>query len=336
MIGSEASYSIGDKLKLAAFRICEKSPWLRYHLRLNFPARVGRSKILVPMIDGAWPEFEDYENWFLPVLEHILPRKSGAFFDIGANRGQTIVKLASLDPIRRYVGFEPNLQCCYFVEQVIQQNGLVNATILPLALSDDIGIALLRLSKRGTESSTIVEGVRSEYAYNTAKPIYRAVGDEIAQALGVDSLAVLKVDVEGGELEVLRGLRGMIARHRPCLIFEILPPRLVYHDESRRAGVERPDILAINTERCRQLFAFLADNGYVYHNVFGDGQLRDLGDRLFADDADMGMSNFIAVHKDEADALLSGLELNGTAPSSSEAAAAASASSTNPAPQAHA
>lgn len=329
---SGASYSIADTVKLAAFRICEKSPWLRYHLRLNFPARVGRSKILVPMIDGAWPEFEDYENWFLPVLERILPRKSGAFFDIGANRGQTIVKLASLDPARRYIGFEPNLQCCYFVEKVIQQNGLVNATILPLALSDDTGIALLRLSGRGTGLSTIVEGVRSEHAYHTVKPVYRVVGDEIAQALGVDSLAILKVDVEGGELEALRGLRGMIARHRPCLIFEILPPKLVYRDESRQAGIERPDILALNTQRCQQLFTLLADNGYVFHNVFGDGQLRDLGDRLFADDANMSMSNFIAVHKDEAGDLLSDFEFVDAAPTHPETAA--TSASANPAPQA--
>lgn len=317
-----AVYSVADRFKLAAFRICEKFPWLRYHLRLNFPARVGRSKVLVPMIDGAWPEFEDYENWFLPLLEHILPRKPGAFFDVGANRGQTLVKLASLDPARRYVGFEPNLQCCYFVEKVIQQNRLANATILPLALSDDTGIALLRLSKRGTESSTIIEGVRSKNAYSAVKPIYRAVGDEIAQALAIDSLAVLKVDVEGGELEVLRGLEGMIARHRPCLIFEILPPKLVYRDESHRAGIERPDILAINMERCRQLFALLTDGGYVFHNIFGNGQLRDLGDRLFADDADMSMSNFIAVHKDEAGDLLSGFDLGDATLLSPETAAA--------------
>ena len=41
-------------------------------------------------------------------------------------------------------------------------------------------------------------------------------------ALGLDRLDLVKLDVEGMELEVLRGARDVLARHRPILLVEVI------------------------------------------------------------------------------------------------------------------
>jgi hypothetical protein len=52
-------------------------------------------------------------------------------------------------------------------------------------------------------------------------------GDEALQSLDLSSLALIKIDVEGGELEVLRGLESTISRFKPYIVFEVLPHMIV-------------------------------------------------------------------------------------------------------------
>ena len=47
--------------------------------------------------------------------------------------------------------------------------------------------------------------------------------DEVAQTLEICPVAVLKVDVEGAELEALNGAHGVLAEWRPFILCEVLP-----------------------------------------------------------------------------------------------------------------
>jgi len=50
--------------------------------------------------------------------------------------GQNLAKILSIDKDRPYLGFEPQLSCCFNADQFIKANDLVNARVLPIALSD--------------------------------------------------------------------------------------------------------------------------------------------------------------------------------------------------------
>ena len=47
------------------------------------------------------------EPWLDAVYQTVLRCREGAFLDIGANIGQTMLKILSLDPSRQYMGFKP-------------------------------------------------------------------------------------------------------------------------------------------------------------------------------------------------------------------------------------
>ena len=58
------------------------------------------------------------------VIQRLFKLKSGAFIDVGVNLGQTLLKVAAIDPGRAYVGFEPNPACVDYVWKLIETNNL--------------------------------------------------------------------------------------------------------------------------------------------------------------------------------------------------------------------
>lgn len=286
-----------------AFRVAQRVGWLRYHLLLNRDVRVGEATIRLPVVEGQYAQHEDYERWLAAALRRIFARRPGAFIDVGANRGQTLIKVAAIDRERRYVGFEPNIACAFLVERLIELNGLHRHDILAVGLSDSAAPLQLLLSSTGTESSTTAEGVRGAAAYFRAKRVVVETGDTLLAPLELDAIAVIKVDVEGAELEVLRGLRGTIARHRPWLVFEVLPPALVDKVEQRMGTPERAEVTARNRRRALELQLLLKSLDYCFRNIHGEGELRRCASLDMGEQADLSMSNFIAVPRSEEQAL---------------------------------
>ncbi len=67
---------------------------------------------------------EEHEPWMDAAYSAALNSKKGIFIDVGANTGQTLLKVLSFDRDREYLGFEPQLDCCYFIEKFIKENNL--------------------------------------------------------------------------------------------------------------------------------------------------------------------------------------------------------------------
>jgi len=158
-------------------------------------------------------------------FERLLKLRSGTFVDVGVNLGQTLLKVKVLDRDRRYVGFETNPRCCQYVEELIKVNGFPGCTIVPAGLADRNG--LLTLYLRPNVSLDPMATIISDFAEAGAPARRQAAavfrGDDVAESVEAGEVAIIKIDTEGAELEVLRGLAGTIARHRPFIICEVLP-----------------------------------------------------------------------------------------------------------------
>jgi FkbM family methyltransferase len=282
------------RLYTLLFRLIQQIPLLRYHVRLNLDVKVGRAVVKIPVMEGQFPQHEDYESWMLLVVERIFERRAGAFIDVGANRGQTLIKVAAVDPQRAYIGFEPNIDCAAFVERIIELNRLGNHAIFPVGLSDRSGPVELLLSKTGTESSTTATGVRGSGAYGGAKYVMVETGDEILSALKLDAICAIKVDVEGAELEAFAGLRQTIERHRPWLVFEVLPPLLVDKVEARLQSPDRAQITERNQRRAARLQSLIEGMGYCLWGVRAEGCLVHANSLDMGEIGDLSMCNFIA------------------------------------------
>lgn len=153
--------------------------------------------------------------------------------DVGANLGLYTYFLARA--CRHVYAFEPNPNPLHTLRAVADSN----VTVLPLALSDESGEAELTVprGRRGwtNNGATLCAGYAGPSL--TLKVPARRIDD-----LGLRDIGIIKIDVEGYELGVLRGARETLARERPALLVE---------NEIAHVG-----------DKFGQLFDFLASAGY--------------------------------------------------------------------------
>jgi FkbM family methyltransferase len=136
------------------------------------------------------------------------------FVDVGANIGY-FTKLASrlVGATGRVFAFEPMPAALRLLRMNTSQ--LPNVTVLPLALSDMKGAATFYVRKKGDTSSLSHDP--------GANPVPVTVDTLDESLAGQPRIDVIKIDVEGSELEVLRGGRAILERKRPIVYFEFLP-----------------------------------------------------------------------------------------------------------------
>jgi len=179
--------------------------------------------------------FRDTERWMLPLLGKLLPVSQGTFIDVGANVGQTLLRLKTIEPERPWVGFEPAPVMLDAMKEVIALNALPACTVVEAALADRAGTTRLFGVTDSDAASSMVEDLRPEgdMARETSYEVALVDGSSLAGSLLAPTVGLVKIDVEGGELEVIRGLRAVLRRDRPPLICEMLP---IADDGSARAG----------------------------------------------------------------------------------------------------
>jgi len=211
---------------------------------------------------------EAREPWLENLLGRLLAMREGAFVDVGANVGQTMLVLLGVEPERRYVGFEPQIRACQLVQAFIDRNGIDHFTILPIGLSDENGILTLNSRALNDVSASLVAQYRPDGFHPKKHFVPVMTGDDVLAQIGAGPIAVIKIDVEGGELAVMRGLSNTIGRQMPPIVFEILPDKLLITGE-----VLDPETRAFRHQLHAHMAAELHAHGYGLFEVDDAGAL---------------------------------------------------------------
>lgn len=175
---------------------------------------------------GVFSEYLDWRIFFLGGFERetvnlckFLSCHAAfpAFCDIGANRGLYSLLLAGL--YARVVAFEPLDGNIRKLKSALDENGIDNVEILPLALGEADGQAPFYLPPEGNDG---VGSFLPEHVQNSSRTevIRIRQGDSILQERNVRP-GLLKIDTEGYEWQVLRGLKATLERDRPFIVLEI-------------------------------------------------------------------------------------------------------------------
>lgn len=154
-------------------------------------------------------------------------RSANIFYDIGANVGLFSLSAALLHHQLRVFAFEPESLNYERLVANIRRNSL-GARITPLqtALGAQPGEVLLE--RQGAHSglgghAVLARDQESAQAVESV-PCHR-VDDLVAEGQ-LPPPNLVKIDVEGFELQVLRGMRNVLAEHRPLVFLELHPRRL--------------------------------------------------------------------------------------------------------------
>lgn len=143
----------------------------------------------------------------------------GAVLDIGANVG-VYAALADAVTDRQVIGFEPTPALVELAGSFGAENGFGYA-MESLALGAENGTATFYLSASSDSSNSLVEGFRKS---STQIDVSVETLDSYLERTGLVP-AVVKVDTESTEPDVLVGAGRSIERHRPWIICEVLAGR---------------------------------------------------------------------------------------------------------------
>jgi FkbM family methyltransferase len=192
--------------------------------------RLVRTPVVVPLFNGsrfrAYPDCDVSSAALysrIPNFQSLsFLRKhidKGTLIDVGANVG--LISLLLADKIQHAILFEPNPAAAARARENLALNHL-GFEVHELALSDQAGVVELE-NAGGVDSCnrTVVGFAASVPTISVPRNTLDSFLDECG-ALAAPILAV-KIDVEGHENSVLRGMLGMLETHRPRLVmFEYL------------------------------------------------------------------------------------------------------------------
>jgi FkbM family methyltransferase len=189
-------------------------------LGLNMKIPLGGSGV---NLNDTLSHFKWAGSWKANVFERLVQGSRPIFVDVGANIGQTLLEIFATHPDARYVGFEPILPCVSYLASVIQANEWETATILASALAAEEGvIALYRHSGSITDScATVYEDLRPGRKFDRDwVPCLRF--DTVREKLNLNNIDMVKIDVEGAELDVIKGMEDTLNSIRPIVLCEVL------------------------------------------------------------------------------------------------------------------
>lgn len=235
----------------------------RVVLRRRLPVRVGGQYIYVSP-DAAlkfWKRDLDRTDpaLFDWAAEFINP--GDVVWDVGANVGLFSFAAASrCGPDGQVLAIEADLRLIEILRRSARSPGANTApvTVLPVAISDQVGVAEFVIATRGRSANHLADTAGSSQAGGVRETV-------MAMTVTLDWLLerfpapnVLKIDVEGAEHKVLQGAQKLLATHPPNLLCEV-------HAENRQTvadllgahGYTMFDLDALRNERTSlQLPAF--------------------------------------------------------------------------------
>jgi FkbM family methyltransferase len=153
-------------------------------------------------------------------------KHGGWVFDVGGNVGVFSVAVAQhVVPGARVVAFEPLPGNVARLLDNLGRSGLHNVDIAQVAAASAPGETDF-LAADDTAYSGLVASVASGLAGQVVRVLLETI-DSIWESKGSPAVSLMKLDIEGGELEALRGAVRLLERCRPLLMVEAATPQHV-------------------------------------------------------------------------------------------------------------
>jgi FkbM family methyltransferase len=137
--------------------------------------------------------------------------------DIGANKGSFIWWLSRWVGNGRVVAFEPQPELAGYLSSICRVMGLHNVTVEAKAVYSQSGHHDLFVPAGHQPGASLVHRAAEAESFTVLSVPVVALDDYFNEN---DRVALLKIDVEGAELGVLKGAERILRRHGPLLIFE--------------------------------------------------------------------------------------------------------------------
>ena len=224
---------------------------------------VRRRGLMWKLDTGCWVQRTvfyrgDWDDDEVRLVLALLP-EDGVFLDVGAYFGWYSLVVASEKAGATVHAFEPVPASGARLEENRRLNVIGNVTLHRAAVGAEEGTAEIELPPASNGGSAHLSSASGDAPREKVRV---TTLDSVVEEEELARVDVVKIDVEGAEVEVLRGARRMLERFRPELVMELNPSAL------RERGAEP-----------RELLDALAELGYETYEIGRRGVLAPFGHR---------------------------------------------------------
>lgn len=194
----------------------------------------------------------------LGMLQALIPAGSTTI-DVGANVGDFTRRLQELSKGGLVIAFEPQTMPRTVLSVTAYVRRKANIMLFPFALGApkpgadrlvELKVPIKSKSKVGSGLAHIGDETDLATRFKIQRELAALFSlDEIMAHIDCPPVSLIKIDVEGGELDVLRGATETLRKHRPAMVCEI-------DNREGRFGIGK-----------EELSDFLKGLGYVPHRV---------------------------------------------------------------------
>jgi FkbM family methyltransferase len=148
-------------------------------------------------------------------------RRSRGTVDVGANAGLYTYHAVAVSPQVPLLALEPIAELAELLRANLHRNGRAVASVANVAASDATGEAEFFVAQSDEVSSLQSAHVQAYEGNSGSRRLVRtATLDQLVSEHGFERVDLVKIDVEGHELSVLRGATETLQTHRPALFLE--------------------------------------------------------------------------------------------------------------------
>ena len=159
-----------------------------------------------------------YDRSCVEVLKSILKHiASAVVFDVGANIGNHAISISS--DCKEIHAFEPNADIISILKKNIEENNIDNMTANEIGLSDSSRYSDFYINMDGNIGASTLDSNTKGHNFRKTR-VYLTTGDNYVKENMVGKLDLLKIDVEGHEMQVLDGFHETISNFRPIILME--------------------------------------------------------------------------------------------------------------------
>lgn len=210
--------------------------WLVRHPRLLLAAlfRLERENIVISSAGPRGSRFQmklswqghttyvigAYENEFIDVMRRFLKR-GDTCVDVGGHLGYYCLLMARIvGPKGRVISFEPVQENMAVLKENVALNGFTNVELVNCALGERPGtLSLIRPKNFELSWTPSVRGYSVEGDRDSVEVKVETLDGFLSR--GGHKPSIIKIDVEGAELDVLRGATETLRTTRPAVLLEI-------------------------------------------------------------------------------------------------------------------
>jgi FkbM family methyltransferase len=144
------------------------------------------------------------------------------YCDVGAWIGPTVVYAAKL--CRRVICFEPDPAAFRYLAWNLELNTLKNVTPFNCALADRRGVR--EMSSFGGARGDSMTSLLNPESAGTKIKVLTLTWDDLREVPDIDRIDMLKIDIEGGEFELLPALGDFLSDRKPVVYLSTHAPYL--------------------------------------------------------------------------------------------------------------